>query len=65
MLAAAEGRLAIIQYLLKNGADQELKDYRKQTAADWAEGRVTNMPASIVQLYNKTLSYPNDGRKLK
>ena len=48
MLAAAEGRLAIIQYLLKNGADQELKDYRKQTAADWAEVRVTNMPASIV-----------------
>ena len=30
MLAAAEGRLAVIQYLLKNGADQELKDHGPQ-----------------------------------
>ena len=30
MLAIADGKLSIIQYLLKNGADTEIVDYRKQ-----------------------------------
>ena len=29
MLAIADGKLSIIQYLLKNGADTEITDYRQ------------------------------------
>lgn len=51
MLAAAEGKLSIIQFLLKSGADPELKDYRKQTAADWAEERGNHEVISYLTKY--------------
>lgn len=51
MLASADGRLAIIEYLLKNGADLEITDYRKQNAADWAEERGNNEVISYLTKY--------------
>ena len=48
MLAIADGKLPIIQYLLKNGADTEITDYRKQKAADWAEERGNHEALSYI-----------------
>ena len=48
MLAIADGKLSIIQYLLKNGADTEITDYRKQKAADWAEERGNHEALSYI-----------------
>ena len=58
MLAAADGRLAIIQYLLKSGADLDITDYRKQSAADWAEERGNN---EVISYFTK---YAQDQRTL-
>jgi len=51
MLASADGRLAIIKYLLENGSDPEITDYRKQSAADWAEERGNNEVISFLTKY--------------
>jgi len=53
MLAIADGKLSIIQYLLKNGADTEIQDYRKQKAADWAEERGNHEALSYITKHDQ------------
>lgn len=53
MLAIADGKLSIIQYLLKNGADTEITDYRKQKAADWAEERGNHEALSYITKHDQ------------
>ena len=53
MLAVSDGKLSIIQYLLKNGADTEITDYRKQKAADWAEERGNHEALSYITKHDQ------------